>query len=123
MLFPLVVPRGHGSFLTLGEMKVIPYPPLTVLRLTKLWPHARKQGHEKGDVWRVGYYSKQDGLDCIWLVDKDGKYDWTAEADWIRDQFEVVQTSSDRNYFGKRRARIGSLTKAELKEFTKIGKK
>jgi y4mF family transcriptional regulator len=41
--------------------------PGSKVRLVKLWPHARKHGYEIGQTWTVGYYSRQDGLDTIWL--------------------------------------------------------
>ena len=50
-----------------------PIPPLSVVVLKKLWPHARKQGHEVGEKRRIGYYSRQDGLDCVWLVNPQGE--------------------------------------------------
>ena len=96
---------------------MIPYPPLTVLRLKKLWPNARKQGHEKGRIWRVGYFSKQDGLDCIWLVDESGKYDWTVDAGWIDDKFEVLVLSKERDYFGVRRPILGPLSRMEKRKY------
>ena len=98
---------------------MISYPPLTVLRLKKLWPHARKQGHEKGEVWRVGYYSKKDGLKCIWLVDKKGEYSWTAEAHWLDEKFEIVGRSKEKSYFGNSRSLIGRLAAAEMKMYSK----
>jgi len=96
-----------------------PLPPRTVLRLKKLWPHARKQGHEIGDIRRVGYYSSQDGLDCIWLVDNDGKYNWTADHDWVFEKFEIVKLSEETDMFGRKKRRLGPLKinrKAERSE-------
>lgn len=100
---------------------MIPYPPLTVVRLKKLWPHARKQGHEKGEIWRVGYYSKQDGLKCIWLVDEKGEYNWTAEASWLDDKFEVLSLSREKSYFGRNRPLFGKLTATEKKKYSQAG--
>jgi hypothetical protein len=42
-----------------------PIPPRSVVALKKLWPHARKRGHEIGETRRIGYYNRQDGLDCV----------------------------------------------------------
>ena len=86
-----------------------PIPPRTVLCLKKLWPHARKQGHEHGEIWRVGYYSKQDGLDCVWLVDSAGDYTWTTDHNWLYDKFEVVSYSDETDFFGVHRPVIGRL--------------
>ncbi len=99
------------------EMKRMkPLPPRSVLRLKKLWPHARKQGHEIGEIRRVGYYSPQDGLDCVWLVDHAGKCNWTADHDWVADKFEVVKLSDETSMFGRTRPRLGSMKASETAE-------
>jgi hypothetical protein len=50
----------------------VPIPPRSVVSVR------RGIGKLKaGQVFRVGYYSKMDGLDCIWLVDQTGSYDQT----------------------------------------------
>lgn len=54
-----------------------PIYPKSKIKLIKLWPYARKKKHELGEVWRVGYYSKKDGLNVIWLVNENGEYNWT----------------------------------------------
>ena len=85
-----------------------PLPPKTVLRLAKLWPHARKQGHEIGEIRRVGYYTPEDGLDCIWLVDDLGRYNWTADHMWVRQHFEVVECSDENDMFGGKLPGLGA---------------
>jgi hypothetical protein len=89
--------------------KMGPLPPRSVLRLRKLWPYARKKGHEIGEIRRVGYYSPQDGLDCIWLVDDAGAYNWTADHEWVCDKFEVVTVSGETDMFGKTKRGLGPL--------------
>ena len=91
--------------------KTKPLPPRTVLRLAKLWPYARQKGHEIGEIRRVGYYSPQDGLDCIWLVDENGAYNWTADHAWVYDKFEIVRLSTETDMFGKTKRRLGPLRK------------
>ena len=86
-----------------------PLPPRTVLRLLRLWPHARKQGCEIGQIWRVGYYSRQDGDDTVWLVDQNGKYSWTANHDFISRHFEIVEISNEKSLYGAARETIGPL--------------
>ena len=76
-------------------------PPHTVLRLRKLWPYARKQGKEKGQIFRVGYYCKGCGVDTIWLVDENGEYGWTVDRNFIDDHFEIVRLSTERSIYGK----------------------
>ncbi len=74
-----------------------------------LWPHARKQGKETGQLYRVGYYSRYDGLDCVWLADRKGKYNWTADHAWIAKHFVVVHESSERSLYGRNRPHLGPL--------------
>jgi hypothetical protein len=83
----------------LQEMKN-PISPRSILRLVKLWPNARKQGHEVGELWRVGYFSKKDGLECIWLVNTEGVYDWTSDHDWLYRKFEVLNHSDEDDLYG-----------------------
>jgi hypothetical protein len=87
----------------------IPLPPKTVLTLTKLWPHARRQGHEIGHVYRVGYYCKKDGLDTIWLVDAEGNYDWTVDHDFVAKFFTVTKLSTERSLYGVNKIELGPL--------------
>jgi len=82
------------------------YKPLTVLRIIKLWPHARKKGHEVGQIYRIGYYSKQDGLELIWLVDDNGEYNWTADNEFIDKYFEIIEPSKERSIYGNNRPKI-----------------
>lgn len=86
-----------------------PIPPKTVLRLTKLWPHARKQGREIGQIYRVGYYCPHCGRDTIWLVDPNGIYNWTADREFVERFFEVITASQERSLYGKGRPKIGPL--------------
>ena len=97
---------------------MVPYPPLTVIRLKKLWPHARKQGHEKGEIWRVGYYSRQDGLECIWLVDDRGEYSWTVEVSGLEDKFEILSRSKEKNRYGRNCPPFRKLTSIEKKQYS-----
>ena len=92
-------------------------PPRTVLKLVKLWPHARKHGHEKGDIHRVGYYCKKCGIETVWLVNHEGKYDWTADKEWIEKHFIIVEFSKERSVFGKGRPKLTPLTKNELHKY------
>lgn len=88
--------------------------PLTILRLKRLWPHARRQGREIGQVCRIGYYCKGCGTDTIWLVDEDGNYDWTVDALFIEKFFEVVEFSKERSIYGQGRPKLGPLSSRNL---------
>jgi hypothetical protein len=86
-----------------------PFPPRSIVKIRRLWPHARSKGHEIGEVWRIGYYSPQDGLDCIWLVDRLGEYRMTADHEWITKHFDVVTISDEDDFFGVNRSEIEAL--------------
>lgn len=86
-----------------------PIPPLTSLRLRKLWPHARKQGREVGQFYRVGYYCRHCGPQTVWLVNEAGEYCWTVDWDFVARHFEVVDLSRERSLYGKGRPKIGSV--------------
>lgn len=87
--------------------------PLTVLRLEKLWPHARKQGKEIGQIYRVGYYCKDCGKDTIWLVDAQGNYGWTVDFEFVKAHFKLIARSKKRSIFGKGRPKIGPIKENE----------
>ena len=87
----------------------IPIPPRSVLRIKKLWPHARSKGHENGEIRRVGYYSRQDGLDCVWLVDAKGHYDWTTDHEWLYEMFEVIEYSDETDLHRDDRPVLGAI--------------
>ena len=50
------------------------------MKLIRLWPHARKDGYEVGQTWRIGYYSRQDGLDTVWLERVMHFAGWNADG-------------------------------------------
>lgn len=83
-----------------------PISPLSIVRIKTLWPHARKQKHEVGQTLRVGYYSPQDGLDCIWLVDDAGNYFWTIDQEFLDKHFEIVERSKETSLYGRARPRL-----------------
>lgn len=84
--------------------------PKTVLRLIRLFPHAKKKGHHIGEIRRVGYYSKNDGLDVIWLVDNSGEYNWTADHAWVMKHFEIIESPSSRSIYGIRKPVLGGFS-------------
>jgi hypothetical protein len=84
------------------ELKVI--PPLSVVKVTSENPDWIDQ---KGVIFRIGYYSRNDGLDCVWLVDDSGDYGQTADQDMIRNHFTVLKLSEERDMFGDDREIIG----------------
>jgi len=84
------------------EMNRVPkvIPPRSRVRLVradKQTPHWNKQ---LGRQFRVGYYSRKDGLECIWLVDENGKYEQTTDRNFISKYFQIERVSQEKNFYG-----------------------
>jgi|GEM_PF-4768538 len=92
-----------------------PIPSRSEVALKKLWPHARKRGHEIGETRRIGYYRRRDGLDCVWLVDDKGDYGWATDHKWLYEHFEVVTMSDETDLFGVHRRRLKALSISKKK--------
>jgi hypothetical protein len=73
----------------------IPIPPLSIVQV-KASP-SRSWQKNVGRRFRVGYYSRMDGLDRIWLVNDEGKYEQTANHEFPRKYFEIESISKDRS--------------------------
>lgn len=67
-----------------------------------------------GKIFRIGYYSKQDGLDCVWLVDDEGKYKQTVDQKMIKTHFEILKLSDETDFFGADRPIIGPRQKLDV---------
>jgi len=100
----------------LQEMKS-PIQPRSVLRLAKLWPNAQEQGRKVGEIWRVGYYSKQDGLDCIWLVNTAGEYHMTSDHDWLHQHFDILSLSGEEDLHGEEREVLEAMPVEESRRY------
>src|SRR5438046_1435304 len=81
--------RNRVSRSSMSHGKII--PPLSVVRLMRADKHTPRWKDQIGRIFRVGYYSRQDGIDCVWLVNEDGKYEQSADQASFRDYFEVVE--------------------------------
>ena len=79
----------------------VPIYPKSKIKLIKLWPHARKQGHEVGEVHEVGYYYKGCGPNIIWLtkVGDSKKLQWTIEEPFLKKYFVVIEKSKERKIY------------------------
>jgi len=62
-----------------------------------------------GRRFRVGYYSRQDGLDCIWLVNDAGEYEQTTDHQALSKYFKIVKRSKEKDFFGTNRRRLPRL--------------
>ena len=67
------------------------------------------QGLSIGDTFRIGYYSKQDGPHCVWLVDAAGNYDQTWDQKSLLDYFEILELSDETDTYGTHRQALGSI--------------
>jgi hypothetical protein len=74
-------------------------------RHTPIW---RK---DVGRRFRVGYYSRRDGLKCIWLVNEDGEYEQTTDREDLLKYFEIEQLSDEKNLYGAGKRRLAKLKK------------
>lgn len=79
-------------------------PPLSIVEVTTDDPDWADQ---KGMIFRVGYYRKSDGLDCVWLVNDEGDYCQTADQENIKKHFTILRLSEEENLFGLDRPVIG----------------
>lgn len=82
--------------------RVVPIPPKSVIRL----------GRGRGRIFRIGYYGRRDGLDCIWLVNDDGEYEQTIGHDFLFTQCDIIVVSDENDLYGKNRAKLPSIRKA-----------
>jgi HEAT repeats len=84
-------------------------PPLSRVWLVRADSHTPSWRSEVGRRFRVGYYSRKDGLDCIWLVNEDGKYEQTTDRDSLKKYFEVEHVTTERNFYGVGKRRLGKI--------------
>ncbi len=84
-----------------------PIPPRSIVKLksspSKVW---RKNIRRH---FRVGYYSRKDGLDCIWLVDEKRKYEHTIDHDFLHKYFEIETVSKERSLYGRNRPQFNAI--------------
>jgi hypothetical protein len=83
-------------------------PPRSVVKLLAPW------GEDQGRVFRIGYYSRQDGLDCVWLVNEKGKYEQTTDQNSISEDFQILKRSDESDWFGFNREVLGPISTEEL---------
>jgi len=96
------------------EMNSIPkvIPPRSRVRLFRADKQTPSWNKHLGREFRIGYYSRKDGLDCIWLVDENGKYEQTTDRNFITKYFQIESVSKEKNFYGARKRR---LTKIRLR--------
>jgi hypothetical protein len=83
-------------------MKTLPkvIPPRSRVRLMNADKLTRSWRKDVGRRFRIGYYTRKDGLDCIWLVNDDGEYEQTTDREFLVRYFEIEHLSSETNLDG-----------------------
>jgi hypothetical protein len=66
-------------------------------------------GNDLRRFFRIGYYSRQDGLDCIWLVNGRGEYEQTTDRATLLRHFLILRLSSERDVYGDARPPLPAL--------------
>jgi len=82
-------------------------PPLSLLRLKrKVSLEALTLIEDQvGQYFRVGYYTPNDGLEIVWIVDEKGEYIGTIGRSHLNKYFDLVKLSKEVNYCDTRRIR------------------
>lgn len=95
-------------------MKPIPkiIPPRSRVRLIRAERNAHDGRNQIGRRFRVGYYGRKDGLDCIWLVNEKGEYEQTTDREHLLRDFEIEKLTDERDYYGLHKRRLGPLKRA-----------
>ena len=86
----------------------VPIPPRSVISVRP--DVGRPWTKNAGRVFRIGYYSKMDGLDCIWLVDEGGNYDQTIDHECLNKFFEIRSIAKERSLYGRGRPQFSRMT-------------
>jgi hypothetical protein len=81
-------------------------PPRSRVRLIKADTQTPSWKKDIGRQFRVGYYSRKDGLDCIWLVNENGEYEQTTDREFLLKYFDVEHLSAERNFYGRGKRRL-----------------
>ena len=84
-------------------------PPGTIVKLIKADNKTPIWKNLIGTIYRIGYYSSQDGLDVIWLVDEFGKYCQTTDRNYLLKYFDIINLSNEKDYYGINSPPLGPL--------------
>jgi hypothetical protein len=95
-------------------MRLVPkiIPPRSRVRLIRAERNGRDGLNQVGRRFRVGYYGRKDGLDCIWLVNEKGEYEQTTDREHLLRDFEIEKLTGERDYYGLHKRRLGPLKRA-----------
>ena len=74
-------------------------PPRSRVRLVRADRHTPGWRKDIGRQFRIDYYSRKDGLDCIWLVNESGKYEQTTDREFLLTYFRIERPSDEKNLY------------------------
>jgi hypothetical protein len=77
-------------------------PPRSVVRLVSADERTPVWRRFLGQRFQIGYYSRQDGLGTIWLVDDSGDYCQTTDRKSLIKHFVFEHISKETDLFGSR---------------------
>lgn len=86
-------------------------PPRSRVHLVRADRHTPGWRKDIGRQFRIGYYSRKDGPDCIWLVNESGKYEQTTDREFLLKYFRIERLSDDKNLYGVGKRRLAKLPK------------
>jgi hypothetical protein len=94
--------RVLGPMRSLARASRTYLPPLTLLQLIRA---ARLQNlrlipDQVGQFFQIGYYTPNDGLELVWIVDEVGTYLGTIPRALLRKYFRICKISGETNYSG-----------------------
>lgn len=84
-----------------------PVPPGSLIRVREDNPGPHRA--LKGQQLRVGYYSKMDGLNVIWIVYADGQYGEATDHTYFNRHFEILREADEHDFFGVNRPKLETL--------------
>lgn len=87
-------------------------PPRSVVTLVRADGDTPAWKGQVGRRFRVGYYNRRDGLDCIWLVNDRGEYEQTTDHATLLRHFVVDRMSGVTDRYGDRSPRLGRIAAA-----------
>ena len=84
-------------------------PPRSTFKLVRSDQNTPTWEKNIGRIFRIGYYSKQDGTDCIWLVNEKGEYEQTTDREYLLRYFEPLEISNETDFYGNSRPPLAAL--------------
>ena len=89
-------------------------PPRSVVTLMRANAHTPAWQHEVGRQFRIGYYGRDDGLNCIWLVNEAGEYEQTTDHESLLAHFVIDKMSDVTDLYGDESPKLGRLVKQAI---------